>query len=91
RKRWFPSEKTMVSLRENSGFPQRKQCKPLLETIVLQNLVFAATCHPSATILHALYLKAFLSVGGRVADKTRKFRCVTQKGIFICRNPQYYI
>ena len=42
-----------------------------------QNLVFAATCHPSATTLHHLYLKAFHVIGGRVADKTRKNRCGT--------------
>ena len=43
---------------------------------ISQNPVFAATCHLSATTLDALCLKAFPVIGGRVADKTRKFRCV---------------
>jgi hypothetical protein len=48
---------------------------------ISQNPVFAATCHLSATTLDALCLKAFPVIGGRVADKTRKFRCVTQMDI----------
>ena len=46
-----------------------------------RNFAFAATCHLSATTLDTLCLKAFQVIGGRVADKTRKFRCVTQMGI----------
>ena len=38
-----------------------------------QNFVFAATCHPSATTPYSLYIKEIQEVGGRVADKTRKF------------------
>ena len=40
---------------------------------IAQNLVFAATCHLSATTTYSSYLKAFPVIGGRVADKTRKF------------------
>ena len=38
-----------------------------------QNFVLSATCHPSATTLHPLYLNAFQVIGGRWQIKHENF------------------